>query len=85
MYFPKLSKRSRSLFRNVQKKKVQNIAKNLVYYIAEKNDSERPNTTSLGKEGREEIVTTLNNLREHFHYSQEGAVKILQYAIKEFY
>ncbi|MCY4643258.1 MAG: hypothetical protein OXB88_01435 [Bacteriovoracales bacterium] len=83
--FPEITKKLKESFHKKQKRKVQNIAKDLVYFIAEKSGDKAINAASLGKEGRDEIVITINNLKKRFHYSEEGAIKLLQYTIQELY
>ena len=83
--FPEITKRLKESFHKEQKRKIQNIAKNLVYYIAEKSDDKTAMAHSLSKENREEIINVLTNLKDHFSYSEEGAIKLIRYVIKEQY
>lgn len=71
--FPELTKKLKQSFHQEQGKKIKKIAKNLVYYLAEEKDD------------KEEITQLLANLKQQFHYSKEGAIKLLKYAIKEQY
>ena len=83
--FPEIKKKLQESFRKEQKQKIKNVAKNIVYYIAEKNGDKMVMAHPMGKKNREEIINILTNLKQQFYYSEEGAIKLLKYAIKELY
>lgn len=86
--FPELIKRLQESFRNEQKKVIQNIAQNLVFFEVdfEKKDAAKKMTAStLPEKTREQITTTLKNLTEQYHYTQSGAMNLMKYLIKELY
>lgn len=85
--FPELIKRLQESFRNEQKKVIQNLAQNLVFFESdmEKKETGKKISTSLPEKTREQIQTTLKNLTTQYHYSQSGAMNLLKYVIKEMY
>jgi serine protein kinase len=83
--FPEVIDRLQESFRNEQKKVIENISKNLVFFEAELADSSKKKNNSLNKEDREQISRTLENLNKKHTYSQNGALKLIKFLIKERY
>lgn len=83
--FPEVVTRLQESFRNEQKKVIQTLSKNLVFYIAEINDSDKKMHISLNKDDRKQIETVLNNLEDKYSYSQKGAIELIEFLIKERY
>ena len=82
--FPELTEKLQESFRNEQKKVIQVISRNLVFFESEIKQEET-NNTPLSKENRELIEGVLNNLQEKYSYSLNGAVTVLKQNIKERY
>ncbi len=86
--FPELIKRLQESFRNEQKKVIQNIAQNLVFFEAElekKDQGKKMTGSTLSDKNREQIVVTLKNLTTQYHYTQSGAMNLMKFLIKELY
>ncbi len=83
--FPSLTDRLMESFRNEQKKVIQNISKNLVFFEAETQGDETNKPNHLNRESREQIKTILKNLQEEYGYSQNGALSVMKQLIKERY
>lgn len=83
--FPDVVNRLQESFRNEQKKAIQSIAKNIVFYEAELVGESEGRHVSLNKEDREEIETTINNIENKHGYSKSGALELIKYLIKERY
>ena len=83
--FPEIAKKLKESFKQEQRKKIKNIANNIVYYLDEKNNEQKSLMRPLSKENREEITNVLDNLKKNFHYSEAGGIKLLKYTIKEQY
>lgn len=83
--FPDVVNRLQESFRNEQKKAIQIIANNIVYYEAEMMDDTVAKHVSLNKEEREQIETTVNNIKSKYGYSQNGALALIKFLIKERY
>ena len=83
--FPEIAKKLKESFKQEQRKKIKNIANNIVYYLDEKNNEQQSLMRPLSKENREEITNVLDNLKKNFHYSEAGGIKLLKYTIKEQY
>jgi serine protein kinase len=88
--FAEIVKALQESFRSEQKKTIDKIAKNLVYFISEKEMKKSKNVanhqkTPLTKDAREDIEKVINNLKNKYHYTDEGALSLLQYLIKKRY
>lgn len=83
--FPDVVNRLQESFRNEQKKAIQRIAKNIVFYEAELVDKSEKKHISLNKEDREQIETTVENIKTKHGYSQNGALTLIKFLIKERY
>lgn len=82
--FKDLVQRLKESFRLEQKKVIETIAKNVVYYEAELNDEEQKRTP-LSKEVRAQIEKIFANLQKKYGYSHNGALTLLKLVIKERY
>lgn len=83
-----ISKQLKESFRNEQKKIIDSIGKNLLFYfreIKDKKSGKEINQSGLSKEARIQIETILEQLNLKFNYSEEGAISCLQYLIKKRY
>ncbi|MDC1174095.1 hypothetical protein OAT67_01765 [Bacteriovoracaceae bacterium] len=83
--FPNLSDRLQESFRNEQKKVLQVVARNLVFFEAELDDSKKKMSTPLSQENKQQIQTIVDNLINKFGYSQNGAISVMKFVIKEKY
>jgi serine protein kinase len=70
-------------FRKEQAKLLGVVQKNLVLYLAEKSD--KKTHSNMTPEHREMIDRIINNLRDKCHYSEQGAISLLQYLLKNEY
>jgi serine protein kinase len=84
--FPDLVDRLQESYRIEQKKVIQTIAKNLVYFEAEimGKDGET-STTPLSDEARKQINIVLKNLENKFGYNEKSAINLMNVLIKERY
>ncbi len=82
--FPELVKSLQESFRNEQKKLIQSISKNLVFFQAE-TERDESIVTPMSDKDREAIQSILTNLTNKYQYSKQGALAILQHLIKERY
>ncbi len=81
--FPNLVALLQQSFRGEQKKVIDKIATNLIFYIEElKEEGENP---SLSDKDRQQIKSMITELQENCHYSQRGSINILKYLIKKRY
>lgn len=86
--FPDLMKRLQESFRDEQKKMIQNISKYLVFYESELGKDgklKNINSPQLSEKNRQTITKTLENLQKEYHYTQNAAISLLKYIIKERY
>ncbi|MBT3584035.1 MAG: hypothetical protein HN509_03935 [Halobacteriovoraceae bacterium] len=87
--FPELSDRLQESFRAEQKKIIQIVARNLVFYeseIVQEEKGERSDGSSpLSENNRKQIQTIVDNLMNNIGYSMRGAISNLKYIIKEKY
>lgn len=82
-----VTKQLKESFRNEQKKIIDRIGTNLVYYVQEMQDERegKKSNSGLNQEGREQIEKVLNSLIDHCSYSKEGAINCLKFLIKKRY
>ncbi len=80
--FPDLVQSLQQSFRTEQKKVLQTIAKNLVFY---RDELEKPGSSSLSAENLSLIQAVIDKLQTSFGHSQNGALAVLKYIIKEKY
>ncbi|TNF26493.1 MAG: serine protein kinase PrkA [Deltaproteobacteria bacterium] len=84
--FPELIQRLKESFRNEQKKVIQGLTKNIVFYEAEVSGKNVDKvSTPLSEENRKQIENVVNNLVERYKYTPQGALTLLKYTIKERY
>ena len=87
--FPELIESLKQSYRNEQKKVISNMAKNLVYFEAEKKyeegDQNKDIQTPLSEDNRKQIQETLNNLKNKYHYTENGALTLIKNIIKDRY
>ncbi len=80
--FKDIVKLLKESFRNDQKIILEKISKNLMVYLKEKDDGVY---NSLNSETREQIESIFSSLQEKYHYSENGAHKLLNYLIRKMY
>lgn len=82
-----ITKQLKESFRNEQKKIINAVGKNLVYYIKEleDQDSGKKVDSGLSEQGRKEIETVLNALMKRHKYSRVGALNCLKVLITKRY
>lgn len=82
-----IAKQLKESFRNEQKKIINAVGKNLIFFFQEEQDKKEGKEIKSGltKKGRSEIQTILKHLHEKFGYTQEGAINCLKYLIKKRY
>lgn len=81
-----ITKQLKESFRNEQRKIIQNVGKNLVYYLSEINsDDEEPKKSGLSDEGRAEIEVILEQLHTNHGYTKRGAINCLKHLLKKRY
>lgn len=85
--FPDLVDRLQESFRIEQKKVIQNISKNLVFFEAEHAQKENSHNvgTPLSEENRKQIKMVLSNLDKKFGYTEDAAMNLMKFLIKEKY
>jgi serine protein kinase len=83
--FPDVVDKLKESFRNEQKKVIQIISRNHVFFEAEQVKSETESTSPLSDENRKLIGDLLKNLIEKYGYGQKGALSVLKFLIKERY
>lgn len=87
--FPEVVKKLQESFREEQKKVIDTVGKNLVFYDAELNEQRETQGTELNSpltaEARQQIHGIIEKLRESYGHSQDGALAALKYVIKERY
>ena len=88
------SKKQNKPFRKEQKNLIQDISKNLVFYEAQLDSSQKEETEkgqppkngqNLSQKEISQITAIISNLQKKFQYTREGAISILKYVIKERY
>ncbi len=81
--FPNLSEKLQESFRDEQKKVIQIISRNIVFYEAELVNKD--DATPLSKENRILIDNVIQSLHTKYGHSKEGAVMVIKELIKERY
>ena len=66
-------------FRKEQKKIIDKVGKNLVLYLAEKQENINQN---IPKDVKDMILNIIRALEDKYHYSENGAISSLQYLLK---
>lgn len=82
--FPHLIERLKESFRDEQKKIIERIGKDLVFYEAEIHGDEEVRDR-MSKENRQLIKNVLTNLKDKYNYSEIGALSLTKFLIKEKY
>lgn len=82
--FPNLVDKLQESFRKEQKKVLQVISRNMVYFESEMSEDKK-GSSPISSENKKQIEIVLNNLQDRFNYSFKGAFSILKYVIKERY
>lgn len=84
--FPDLVDRLQESFRIEQKKVIQNISKNILFFEAEFAKTMDPGHSSpLSDENRKLIKSVLKNLETRFGYTEGAAMQLVKFLIKERY
>jgi serine protein kinase len=83
--FPDLIEDLKESFRNEQKKVMDTIARNVVYFEAELTSTDKRSNFPLAEKDREQIQTVITNMQKKYRYSQVGALTLLKFIIKERY
>jgi serine protein kinase len=84
--FPDLVDRLQESFRAEQKKVIQNISRNMVFFEAEYAKTMDPNQASpLSDENRKQIKSVLLSLANRFGYTEGAAMSLVKFLIKERY
>lgn len=80
-------KQLKESYRNEQKKIIDRVGKNLVYFLDELENAKENKRikTGLDDKGRDQIQEILKHLDEKFGYTQKGAINSLKYLIKKRY
>ncbi len=81
--FPNLSEKLQESFRDEQKKTIQIISRNIVFYEAELTNKD--DATPLSKENRKLIDNVIEALHTKYGHSKEGALMVMKALIKERY
>jgi predicted Ser/Thr protein kinase len=82
-----ISKLLKETFRNEQKKIIDNVGKNLLFYIDELEDkkNDKPANSGIKPETRKQIVTILDHLMNNHGYSERGSINCLKFLLKKRY
>lgn len=83
--FPELVISLQESFRKEQKKVIENVAKNIVFFEAEVSDNEASGDSPLSQKHRAQIQLIVDNLQSKYGYSLFGAISVLKFLIKEQY
>lgn len=84
--FPDLVDSLQESFRSEQKKVIQNISRNMVFFEAEYSKTLDPHQSSpLSDENRKQIKSVLDNLEKRFGYTEGAAMSLVKFLIKERY
>ena len=76
-------KQLKESFRNEQKKIINKISNNLVFYVTELEDDHK--SSALSHDDRKLIDDTLNKLHDKYGYGQKGAINSLKYLLQKRY
>lgn len=82
-----ITKQLKETFRNEQKKIIDAVGKNLLFYVREIHDKKEGKDLKSGltDSGRTEILSILQHLKDSFGYTNEGSINVLKYLIKKRY
>lgn len=82
--FPDIVKSLKESYREDQKKIIQKMGKNLVFYKNELAQDKKTNA-ALDEEGRNQIITVLKNLKDKFEYTEQAAMELLTFLMNKLY
>lgn len=82
-----IAKQLKESFRNEQKRIIDNIGSNLLFYVRERQDKKegKDARSSLTDEARKEINNILEQLHLKFGHTKDGSINCLKYLIKKRY
>mgnify|MGYP003145122547 CR=1 FL=1 len=85
--FPDLVRRLQESFRSEQRKVIETVSRNLVFYEAELSSKKKGDevSTPLSEDHRKQIHSVVDNMVNKYKYSMSGAIRLLQFLIKERY
>jgi len=84
--FPDLVDRLQESYRSEQRKVIENISRNMVFFEAEFVQTLEPGQNSpLSDENRKQIKSVLKNLETRFGYTEGAAMSLVKFLIKERY
>lgn len=85
--FPELVRRLQESFRSEQKKVIETVSRNLVFFEAELSSKKKGDdvSTPLSEDHRKQIHQVVDNLVKKHKYSMGGAIRLLQFLLKERY
>jgi predicted Ser/Thr protein kinase len=83
--FPNLSEKLQESFREEQKKVIQIISRNLVFYEAELVDEDENGATPLSNDNRVLIDKIVDALQNKYGHTKEGAITVMKALIKDRY
>lgn len=85
--FPDVVKRLKESFRDEQKKVIQKISQNLIFYIAESSEQEEGKKmgSGLDPKNKKSIDELIDKLKEQYGYSQKGTLTLLKHLINSRY
>jgi serine protein kinase len=83
--FPELMNRLKESFRSEQKKVINKVAQNLVFFKPDKDNEIQCDNQNLSEDGKIQIDNILNNLETKFGYHRVAGLNLINYLIKERY
>ena len=84
--FPDVVERLQESFREEQKKVIKELSNHLVFFEKELSSSDDDEVkTPLSEDNRNQIKKVIDNLTNKCGYSQNGALALLKFTIKERY
>lgn len=83
--FSHLAKSLQESFRQEQRKIIDQIANNLVYFRLEDEIDIDGEQLEINKDAKELITNVINNLCNKYHYSKKGALNLTKNLIKKYY
>ncbi|MDA9793047.1 hypothetical protein N9B72_00540 [Bacteriovoracaceae bacterium] len=81
--FSDLAKSLQESFRQEQHKMIGTISNNLVFF--QLNEEDPKSNNSINADAQELIANTIDNLISKYHYSKQGAYKLIKFVIKKNY
>lgn len=86
--FASTVRRLKESFRKEQAKIITKLSKKLVFYISEFRAGQKgidQKTNALSEEDRKDIIKVISELQTKYHYSEQGALNLLNYLISKRY